>query len=433
MAPNTDIATRATVVALKAIAGKTSTDIACLLGLSARGVNKIYAKAIERGFDPNVLPVVIKDEYLADAPRSGRPTKQTEDVKDLIQSKVRRDRYGREKSCADIAGELSDAGINISAITIWRCLRALGFKKTKPTRKPGLTKKMREARLAWCLLHKDWTLADWMLVIWTDETSVVLNHRRGSYRIWRTSEEALVKSCIRERWKGYSEFMFWGCFSYYKKGPCHSYIPETAAEKKKAQKVIEKMNEELEPILREEWELSNGMRRLKINPSVGRKPKWKFNQKNGKLERSKKGGIDWYRYQTQVVIPKIIPFAKDLEKHHSKKAIVQEDGAAPHAHSAQQRVYNLYDVCRLLWPGNSPDLNAIEPCWFWMKRETTKKGAPKSRAEAIRRWKECWETNLDQARIQAWIERIPIHIQKIIELEGGNEYQEGKAHLRRAH
>ena len=153
MAPNTDIATRATIVALKAIAGKTSTDIACLLGLSARGVNKIYAKAIERGFDPNVLPIVIKDEYLADAPRSGRPTKQTEDVKDLIKSKVRRDRYGREKSCADIAGELSDAGINISAVTVWRCLRALGFKKTKPTRKPGLTNKMREARLAWCLRY----------------------------------------------------------------------------------------------------------------------------------------------------------------------------------------------------------------------------------------------------------------------------------------
>jgi hypothetical protein len=29
---------------------------------------------------------------------------------------------------------------------------------------------------------------------------------------------------------------------------------------------------------------------------------------------------------------------------------------------------------RLLWPGNSLDLNAIEPTWFWMKKETTKRG-----------------------------------------------------------
>jgi hypothetical protein len=60
-----------------------------------------------------------------------------------------------------------------------------------------------------------------------------------------------------------------------------------------------------------------------------------------------------------------------------------------------------------------------------MKRQTTKKGAPKSRAEAVRVWEQCWK-ELPQDKIQAWIERIPFHIQKIIELEGGNEYKEGR-------
>ena len=49
-----------------------------------------------------------------------------------------------------------------------------GFHKTKPTRKPGLTNKMKMERLKWCLDHKDWTLEDWENVIWTDETAVVL-------------------------------------------------------------------------------------------------------------------------------------------------------------------------------------------------------------------------------------------------------------------
>ena len=31
-----------------------------------------------------------------------------------------------------------------------------------------------------------------------------------------------------------------------------------------------------------------------------------------------------------------------------------------------------------------------------------------------------------QSRIQAWIERIMIHIQDIIRLEGMNEYKEGR-------
>ena len=33
---------------------------------------------------------------------------------------------------------------------------------------------------------------------------------------------------------------------------------------------------------------------------------------------------------------------------------------------------------------------------------------------------------MEQQQIQAWIEKIPRHIQKVIELEGGNEYRKGK-------
>ena len=60
-----------------------------------------------------------------------------------------------------------------------------------------------------------------------------------------------------------------------------------------------------------------------------------------------------------------------------------------------------------------------------MKRVTTKKGAPKNRRDAIQAWKQAWD-ELPQAKIQAWIERIPVHIEKIIELRGGNEYKEGR-------
>ncbi|CAG5157183.1 uncharacterized protein ALTATR162_LOCUS4975 [Alternaria atra] len=114
-------------------------------------------------------------------------------------------------------------GVEISTSTVWRVLREAGYKKTKLTRKPGLTQEMRSARLKWAIDYRDWTLEDWKNVIWTDETSVVINYRRGGYRVWRRADERVVKSCIRERWKGYSEFMFWGCFSYDKKGPCYVY------------------------------------------------------------------------------------------------------------------------------------------------------------------------------------------------------------------
>ena len=121
---------------------------------------------------------------------------------------------------------------------------------------------------------------------------MVLLYHHGGYRIWRTLKEALVRSCIRERWKDYSEFMFWGCFSYDKKGPYHIWKPETAAERKKADKEIAKLNEELKPLMREEWELCTPMRRHGLRNLPGPKSKWNWNVANSKLIREKDNGIN---------------------------------------------------------------------------------------------------------------------------------------------
>jgi len=288
-----------------------------------------------------------------------------------------------------------------------------------------LTQKMIKERLEWCRQHEHWTLEDWKNVIWTDETSVVLLHRRGGYRLWRKADEAMVRSCIRERWKGYSEFMFWGSFSYDKKGPCVCWKPETKQEYEASLKAISVLNEGLEPTAKAEWELNTAMARTGLRNKPGRPPQWKWNRKNGKLVREGGKGIDWWRYQQVVLIPKLIPFAKEcmIERPNT---IVQEDKAPAHAHPAQAAIYSREHVAKMFWCGNSPDLAAIEPCWFWMKRRTTRKGAPKSRSEAIQSWEKTWK-ELPQSQIQAWIERIMVHVQKVIELEGDNNYKEGRS------
>lgn len=60
-----------------------------------------------------------------------------------------------------------------------------------------------------------------------------------------------------------------------------------------------------------------------------------------------------------------------------------------------------------------------------MKRRITEKGAPRTRKEAEKAWIKCWN-DLDQKRIQTWIERMPRHIAEVIRLKGGNEYREGR-------
>jgi hypothetical protein len=89
-----------------------------------------------------------------------------------------------------------------------------------------------------------------------------LGHRRGGYRLWRLATEKVNKKAIRARFARATEFMFWGAFSYDRKAPCHIWRPETAAEKKASTIEVQKINEAIEPELRQAWELTTGMQRL---------------------------------------------------------------------------------------------------------------------------------------------------------------------------
>ncbi|KAF1981362.1 hypothetical protein K402DRAFT_386648, partial [Aulographum hederae CBS 113979] len=139
--PSYDIATRAQALTLK-LFGFSNAQIESTTGIQPRTLNNIYRKAISRGLNPQESTKIL-DYHIEDGSRSGRPTKQGEEVTSNVLSKVRGDRYAREKTCAYIAAEIG----GVSEVTVWRILRQAGFRKTKPTRKPGLTAEMKEARL----------------------------------------------------------------------------------------------------------------------------------------------------------------------------------------------------------------------------------------------------------------------------------------------
>jgi transposase len=128
------------------------------------------------------------------------------------------------------------------------------------------------------------------------------------------------------------------------------------------------------------------MKRLNLRRKPGgRTPQWRWNQSTGKLIRKSQGGIDFWRYYKEIMLAKLIPFAQKCQKKRPD-ILVQEDGAPAHAHRHQAPVYKLFKVPRLIWPGNSPDLNMIEPCWPWMKKTTTARGAPQTRALTEKKW-----------------------------------------------
>ena len=139
-----DIATRSLVVALKTPCfGKTTAEVVAITGLPKSTVNRIYARAISRGFNPNQRPLTIRDCYVEDAHCGGHSTKCTEEMIKKVIAKVCRDRYGREKSCACIAKELKSEGLQLSKSS-WGFSGLIAT--TRPSRrgKLDLTKKTAE-------------------------------------------------------------------------------------------------------------------------------------------------------------------------------------------------------------------------------------------------------------------------------------------------
>ena len=92
------------------------------------------------------------------------------------------------------------------------------------------------------------------------------------------------------------------------------------------------------------------------------------------LERNKniKSGIDQYRYQTYVLLPRLIPFIHNVIAKYSECFLVQ-DGAPSHNAWQQTELLDIRGLTVIPWPGNSPDLNQIEPCWYHLKRTVSKR------------------------------------------------------------
>ncbi|KAF2239124.1 hypothetical protein EV356DRAFT_528419 [Viridothelium virens] len=75
-----DLSNRSLVVGLRAL-GYTSAQVSSFTGVPTRTATIIFDRACSRGFDPSSRPLKMKDEYIKDAPKSGRPRKDGSNVK----------------------------------------------------------------------------------------------------------------------------------------------------------------------------------------------------------------------------------------------------------------------------------------------------------------------------------------------------------------
>lgn len=80
------------------------------------------------------------------------------------------------------------------------------------------------------------------MVVHSDETSIRVGESRGQIWVTRLKEEAYHKDCLDVRYRGYTEMMFWGCYTSEMLGPSFMFTKETAPEKNEAKEDLNDRN-----------------------------------------------------------------------------------------------------------------------------------------------------------------------------------------------
>ena len=92
--------------------------------------------------------------------------------------------------------EVLDFGVKKQAIRT--ALLREGFHRRLAIRKPPITEKNRQIRLAWAEEHVNWTLEQWYQILWTDETWITGGRHTRTWVTRRAGEE-WEPTCIVER------------------------------------------------------------------------------------------------------------------------------------------------------------------------------------------------------------------------------------------
>ena len=409
-------------------------------GAARSTIHKIAARARERA-DAAGLPIWDKYVYEDDAIAQGREPLLNEEDKQRLRDVVVQDREHRYMPAHTLlqASIWDQAGIpRLSRSTLQNAMYEGFLAKRKPGWKFHLTPAMKEARFQWALLYNpDPTPSqpafDWISVIFTDETPAKVGLVAGKFYAWCKADEVYSNDVKRTRPTKYLELQFWACFMYGAKGPCHVHFKETPEEAQQAAKDLNQRNQARQHRYRLRSHLVSQARRAlhvmnepAVN-AVGRR--LPYNQvkkldmeqplKRGDRQR---GGVDGYRHEQLVLLPKLLPFVRS-QQEAGRQVVVLEDGAPAHNSQFDREFFVFNDLVKILWPGNSPDINASEHAWPWMRRQITKQGPPSTTKEqCAQQWRDQWQ-ELPIEVINQWVLRIPNKIREIIKQHGDNSFK----------
>ncbi len=110
-------------------------------------------------------------------------------------------------------------GVKASRATTHRRVKEFGYRCRIPLVKPLMNHRQRQRRLTWAKEKKNWTVAQWSKVLFSDESKFCISFGNQGPRVWRKGGEAHSPSCMRSSVKFPQSVMIWGALSSAGVGP----------------------------------------------------------------------------------------------------------------------------------------------------------------------------------------------------------------------
>ncbi len=110
------------------------------------------------------------------------------------------------KKLGELHKEWTEAGVKASRTTTHRRVKEFGYS-------------CHQRRLTWAKEKKNWTVAQWSNVLFSDESKFCISFGNQGPRIWRKGGEAHSPSCLKSSVKLSQSVMIWGAMSSAGVGP----------------------------------------------------------------------------------------------------------------------------------------------------------------------------------------------------------------------